>query len=107
MYETLANVLNRDALLELAGERAFERGMDYFAEGRVVGLKEEKGTTTARVRGTSYYRVKLWAEDGEVAFDCNCPVGQDDVFCKHGVAVGLAWLEQRQQKTGVRRHQTR
>jgi uncharacterized Zn finger protein len=107
MDKTLSEMLNNDVLIELAGERAFERGVDYFEDGHVVGLKESKGTTTARVRGTYYYRVKLWAEDGEVAFDCNCPVGHDDVFCKHCVAVGLAWLEQQQQKAGVRRHQTR
>jgi hypothetical protein len=27
----LAGLLNKDALVEFAGERAFERGADYFA----------------------------------------------------------------------------
>ena len=38
------------ALLQLAGERAFERGAEYFAEGHVVGLKEESGAISASVR---------------------------------------------------------
>jgi hypothetical protein len=76
----LSKLLNEAALEDLAGERAFDRGADYFADGHVAGLKEDKGAITARVRGTHDYRVKLWSEDGELAFECNCPVGQDSVF---------------------------
>jgi uncharacterized Zn finger protein len=42
----LAELLNREVLRELAGERAFERGADYFADGHVVGLREENGAIT-------------------------------------------------------------
>lgn len=35
--------------------------------------------------------MRLWIEDGEIGFACTCPLGRDDVFCKHAVAVGLAW----------------
>lgn len=87
--------------MELAGERAFERGTDYFQNGQVVGLKEENGTITAWVRGTHYYRVRVWGEGEELASECNCPVGQDGVFCKHCVAVGLAWFVRRQHEGGV------
>jgi uncharacterized Zn finger protein len=103
----LANLLTEAALEELAGERAFERGADYFAEGQVVGLKEQNGAITARVRGTYYYHVKLWAGGEELAFACNCPVGKDRVFCKHCVAVGLAWLDHRKQSSAVSRRQTK
>ncbi len=103
----LANLLNETTLEELAGERAFERGADYFADGHVVGLKEGNGAITARVRGTYYYHVNLWAEDEELMFECNCPVGQDHVFCKHCVAVGLTWLDRREQKGGVSQRQTK
>lgn len=97
----LAKLLNEDSLEELAGERAFERGEDYFAGGLVDRLKEVNGAVTAKVHGTYDYRVKLWAEDEELAFDCNCPVGQDGAFCKHCVAVGLAWLDRRKENGGV------
>ena len=39
------------------------------------------------------YRVELAVDDGELAYDCNCPVGDEGVFCKHAVAVALSWLE--------------
>jgi uncharacterized Zn finger protein len=106
MKAKLADLLSEEILEELAGERAFERGTDYFADGQVVGLKEENGSITARVRGTYYYRVRLWTEGEEVAFQCNCPVGQDRVFCKHCVAVGLAWLDREKKNSGDARRQT-
>lgn len=94
MSKKLVEILNNKTLMELAGERAFARGEGYFSAGVVVGVKREKETLTARVRGTHYYRVRLWVEADELAFDCDCPVGRDDIFCKHCVAVGLAWLDQ-------------
>ncbi|MHB0936049.1 MAG: SWIM zinc finger family protein [Armatimonadota bacterium] len=47
----------------------------------------------AEVLGTQEYHVELWVEDGGLEYDCDCPVGVDGMFCKHCVAVGLAWLE--------------
>jgi uncharacterized Zn finger protein len=39
--------------------------------------------------------VKFWAgDDGGLRYSCRCPVGADGLFCKHCVAVGLAWLEE-------------
>ena len=86
--------LDRDFLQRAAGERSFERGEDYFASGQVMSLVEDSGTVAAKVRGTRPYRVKLWAEDGEIRHSCTCPVGEEGAFCKHCVAVGLAWLSQ-------------
>ena len=31
--------------------------------------------------------------DGELEYECDCPVGDDEIFCKHAVAVALSWLE--------------
>ncbi len=100
-------LLNESILEELAGERAFDRGVNYFEEGHVAGIKEQNGVITARVRGTHEYRVKLWAPEDELAFDCNCPVGQDRVFCKHCVAVGLAWLDLCEHKGGASQRQSK
>ncbi|MEK7667456.1 MAG: DUF6880 family protein, partial [Gemmatimonadota bacterium] len=78
----------------MAGARSFERGEDYFVSGQVHALAEYEGTIAAKVLGTRDYRVKLWAGAGDLEFSCTCPVGTDGAFCKHCVAVGLAWLEQ-------------
>jgi uncharacterized Zn finger protein len=92
MASVLENVVTRDALLDLAGESYFERGVGYHHGGHVYDLVEHKGVVVAKVVGTEDYRVRLWAEDG-LAFSCDCPLGLDGEFCKHCVAAGLAWLE--------------
>jgi uncharacterized Zn finger protein len=92
MASVLQNIVTRDALLGLAGERYFERGEGYHRGGHVYDLVEHGGVIVAKVAGTADYRVRLWAEDG-LAFSCDCPLGLDGEFCKHCVAAGLAWLE--------------
>jgi uncharacterized Zn finger protein len=77
------------ALRAFAGERSFERGAGYAADGRVKRLKVGDAEASANVRGTQTYRVRLWLEDGEPMFSCTCPVAADGRFCKHCVAVGL------------------
>ncbi len=89
---TLKNLLTRDALLAMAGDRSFARGEDYFRRGYVHNLAVEGDGLTARVSGTQEYYVELWAEDSELQATCTCPLGEDDIFCKHCVAVGLTWL---------------
>lgn len=89
-----AGNFDRDTLRRLAGHRSFERGEEYFASGQVRSLVEYAGNITARVLGSREYRVKLYVEEDALEYSCTCPVGCDGLFCKHCVAVGLAWLEQ-------------
>lgn len=78
-------------LRRLAGERYFSRGDDYFADGAVKSISPYECGVKAVVQGTRRYRVHLWVEDGELGHDCTCPIGYEGEFCKHCVAVGLAW----------------
>lgn len=98
----LAEVITESALLEEAGDRAFARGAAYFESGAVTDLVVSDETINARVVGGDEYAVQLWNEDGELGYSCTCPVGDDGIFCKHGVAAGLAWLA-KQQGTPPRR----
>src|SRR5882724_7898203 len=87
-------------LRRMAGGVSFERGEDYFLNGQVKALAEHEGTITAKVQGTRPYRVKFWIdEEDDLEYSCTCPVGADGEFCKHCVAVGLAWLEVGQSKS--------
>jgi uncharacterized Zn finger protein len=56
------------------------------------------GHITARVAGTDTYRVELTVRRRTLEYSCTCPVGCDGAFCKHGVAVGLAWLDPRRSR---------
>ena len=93
-----AAFLERRNLHRMAGARSFERGEDYFLNRQVKTLAGEEGTITAKVQGTRPYRVELWIEEDDLEYSCTCPVGADGEFCKHCVAVGLAWLEAGQAK---------
>src|SRR5215210_2386728 len=86
MESALEEILTYDVLLVPAGERYFERGENYYYDGRVHALVEH-------VLGTYEYRVRFRAEDDELVYSCDCPLGVDGEFCKHCVAVGLAWLK--------------
>ena len=88
----LDGIIAYDELEALAGERSFARGEEYFESGCVSSLAENLNVITAEVQGTLTYEVRLWAEDGELASSCTCPWAEEGNFCKHCVAVGLAWL---------------
>jgi uncharacterized Zn finger protein len=93
MESALEEILTYDLLLELAGEQYFERGENYYYDGRVHALVEHEGAIVAKVLGTHEYRVRFRAEKDELVYSCDCPLGVDGEFCKHCVAVGLAWLK--------------
>lgn len=89
----LRPVPRRSTLLDLAGERSFERGERYFRDGSVTALKAGSDVVSATVRGSRLYKVRLWQTSHGTGFHCTCPMGADGEFCKHCVAVGLACLD--------------
>lgn len=89
---SLKDVLTEETLLELAGSRSFERGQDYYNDGQVVSLVQDREIISAVVEGTTNYRVKLWVHGSVLDYSCSCPVGERGDFCKHCVAAGLEWL---------------
>ena len=90
--DSLQTLLTRDWLLEMVGDRYFARGEDYARRGHVHDLAVEGDGLTARVTGTEDYYVEVWVEDRELQASCTCPLGDEGIFCKHCVAVGLTWL---------------
>lgn len=88
----IANILHQETIRRLSGDGAFERGKAYFQGGRVVDIQRKEGTVFAKVRGTETYDVRIWMKDESLAYACVCPQGQEQAFCKHAVAVALAFL---------------
>lgn len=86
-----------------AGAKGFARGEAYFQEDRVRNLREQDGEITATAKGARVYHVSLKSEDEQIVLACDCPVGQRGEFCKHGVAVGLAWLQEQSGESGATR----
>ena len=104
--DRLHSVVTRKALQVLAGGRYFDRGEVYFLEDRVRALRERQGVVQATVNGTHPYKVRIWAEDGQLLATCDCPLGQEDAFCKHIVATGLAWIDSQTGQTSLPDHET-
>lgn len=79
-----------DHLIELTDDGSWQRGTTYFREGRVGTLLTHENSVAATVQGTEPYRVTLTADDDGLHGECTCPMGDEDVFCKHCVAVAIA-----------------
>lgn len=94
-----AGLITLAVLEDLAGTTAFRRGEEYFSVGAVGRLRATDDKVTARVEGTETYQVELRDDDGDLAYDCTCPRAADGYFCKHCVAVGLAWLAEQAAET--------
>jgi uncharacterized Zn finger protein len=86
--------ITREGIEELAGPVIFERGEDYFAQGAVDHLHDIGYKVSARVHGTRTYRTELRADEDELGYDCTCPHAAEGNFCKHCVALALAWLNE-------------
>ena len=86
----MALLFTEDELLQAAGPRSFERGLDYVEA--VEELEFEGAEINAIVTGTYEYDVTIWRERAKLEGQCSCPWSQEGNFCKHCVAVGLAAL---------------
>lgn len=92
MSVPFASILHKDAIKKLSDERSFARGRDYFEKGRVQALTRNKSMLVGVVTGESPYAVRVWVKDSSLAYSCTCPRGEEGEFCKHVVALSLAWL---------------
>ncbi|MBL0161464.1 MAG: SWIM zinc finger family protein [Bryobacterales bacterium] len=92
MPNNLAWTTNDAVIRRLAGGRSYQRGLDYFSQGQVESLEDGGDCVRAIVRGNQKYHVILAADDEVPEYSCDCPVGSDGAFCKHCVAVALAWM---------------
>ena len=86
----MALAFTEDELLQAAGPRSFERGLEYVEA--VEELEFEGAEINAIVTGSYEYDVTIWRERGTLEGQCSCPWSQEGNFCKHCVAVGMAAL---------------
>ena len=90
----LSQALDKAAVAGLASAPSYERGLAYLEAGRVGALRASVGRVGATVQGSEDYLVELRANGEKLRFSCSCPIGREGAFCKHCVAVALAWLRE-------------
>lgn len=89
----LKSLITRDSLLELAGEKFFERGEAYHAQGTVELAYYAQDALIAKVSGTHPYLVEMKVGKDGLEAKCTCPAFDDFGVCKHIVAAGLALMD--------------
>lgn len=90
----LQQLLTPARLRKMAGPTSFARGEQYARAGAVRQLQRTEREIRAMVQGTAAYRVRVWAHDDALHFECDCPFASAmAAVCKHFVAVGLAAAE--------------
>jgi uncharacterized Zn finger protein len=94
MPDKLSQALDKATVASLASAPSYKRGLVYLDAGRVGPLRVSAGRVAATVQGSEDYLVELRAKGEKLRFSCSCPVGRQGAFCKHCVAVALAWLHE-------------
>lgn len=93
----IASILHRQTLATLVGGKMFERGLECFSAKRVLGVDSAAGELCGIVKpqdtARAPYEIRIWVRDDGLAYECTCPIGVTQKFCKHTVAVALAHLE--------------
>jgi len=93
----IANILHRDTIAVIVGAKVFERGEECFGSGRVLHVDAGRGELRGAVRpqevGRPVYAVRIWVREEGLAYECTCPMGVQQQFCKHTVAIALAHLD--------------
>lgn len=98
----LEGALSDAILRRLAGTGSYQRGAEYYRDGRVESVREIAGGIKATVRGTHAYSVELTSDGGLLDYACECPHAGEGAFCKHCVAVALAWIHRGANPPGKR-----
>lgn len=68
----------------------WQRGVDYYRDGRVLDLQCQNNEVTAQVEGSEIYTVSVTFNkkgNGITDYYCDCPYGEDGTPCKHLAAV--------------------
>lgn len=81
------------------------KAVTLYETGKVINFQDNGFTFTADVCGTSLYKVTVSPKqytDG----DCTCYLGQNDVLCKHMVAVAIYALKRGKPLTEEEKTQT-
>jgi uncharacterized Zn finger protein len=96
----IANILHRETISALVGERTFARGDRCYRAKRVLVVKAMSGQLLGIVQPSestrARYEVRIWSKEDGLAYRCSCPVGIEGRFCKHAVAIALAHIEELQ-----------
>lgn len=91
----LHDVVNNAWLRARAGKRNFDYGGAYFHSNTVQLTHASDRVIEGTVDDGTLYSTRMWSEGATICYACTCSESERSLFCKHLVALGLTWLEQR------------
>lgn len=87
----LSNLFSDELAFRIARFSSYDKGKEYFEDGCVEKIWNEKKEYKAIVKGTHKYNVSLkFNDEDELEYDCSCPYELDGA-CKHVVATIFAF----------------
>lgn len=85
------STFSRVDLEMLTTAQILQRGIEYYANGQLIQTCYFQGVLAGRVLGSGcFYQAEMAWEATALQYHCSCPYPD---FCKHLVALALAWLD--------------
>jgi len=85
--------VEQDDIHDICTDAVFERGENYYREGRIRDCTRVGDTVTATARGSKLYDLTLSLSASDFATSCSCPYDGPGA-CKHVVAVLLSLADE-------------
>ncbi len=79
---------NLDDIKYSTNQATYRRAVDLYESGKIKDFKQTDFEYTATVQGTKLYQVAVQVNKYDFG-DCDCYLGQQDVLCKHMVALAI------------------
>ena len=86
---SVAELLDEDALRQLAGPIGYRHGVDLAVSGCVQLVSSAPTRVTARVEDLVFQHVELRSAGEKLRWSCTCREGERKAPCKHSVAVAV------------------
>ncbi len=85
--------LTEQDISRLFSPRIYERGIEYFEEGRILRPFIYKSTIMAECQGSQpeKYHISIDAREGRIIASCTCPYAFG--YCKHIASVLYGWVK--------------
>lgn len=83
----------------LIAPEIFQRGEAYYREGHLIEMCYLDNEIAGILLGTGgKYQARIWIDNSNISWECSCPYPD---FCKHLIALAIAWVENRSRFTNL------
>lgn len=85
--------MSLDEVRALCDHATYRNAEQIVAGNQLLHLARSETVLYAQVQGTKPYTVRIEASGGALNAKCTCPAARFSKFCKHAIAVLIAWAQ--------------